>query len=128
MDNGLGDEGYASNVVNARAVKGSAPYRPVLHKAGSSAVCGDTLGAVCDYAEAVLKSGAEEMLSGYCAPSPLVSGRLSECSYCEMKPVCAACGGKLSERKKSAVKAAFIQEVISKRRDISDLAGGSDVL
>ena len=128
MDNGLGDEGYASNVVNARAVKGSAPYRPVLHKAGSSAVCGDTLGAVCDYAEAVLKSGAEEMLSGYCAPSPLVSGRLSECSYCEMKPVCAACGGKLSERKKSAVKAAFIQEVISKRRDTSDLAGGSDVL
>ncbi len=118
MDNGLGNEGYSSAVVNARSVKGSAPYSPVLHKAGGSAVSANTLGAVCDYAEAVLKAGAEEMLSGYCAPSPLASGRLCECSYCEMKPVCSACGGKLSERKKSAVKAAFIEEVMREEKGV----------
>lgn len=108
MDRGLALPKYSSDVVRARSTTATSSEKVVLNKSGCAGVAGDTLRAVCDYAEAVLCVGAREMLSGYCESAPLYDGKFGECGYCEMKPVCSAYGGERRERKKRAVKADFL--------------------
>ena len=115
MDAGLGTPGYGSDAVPACAAKDSAPGHVVLKKTGG-AVSADVLKGVCDYAEKVLTAGAEEMLSGYCAPSPLQTGQTTECAYCEMRPVCAALGGKRNVRKRGRVRKAFFAQQTEEER------------
>ncbi len=115
MDGGLRTPLYASDVVCATAAKQSAPDKTVLRKTGSAAVRGETLAAVCDYAEAVFAAGAAEMQSGYCAAAPLGGG--NECAYCEVKDVCTALGGKTRERTKRHIKCEWIETVQAAQKE-----------
>lgn len=109
MDKNLGESERASEVVAAASTSRSAPDAVVLNKARSgSALSSDELNAVCDYAVEVFRTGAEEMISGSCAGAPLRAGTHTECTYCEMKPVCNSLGGKSRERNKRSVSKDFI--------------------
>lgn len=116
MDNKLVMPNTSSDVVAARSTKDSSPQKVTLNKRYASGVESETLGAVCDYAEAVFCEGAEEALSGYCAPSPLGGGKTGECAYCEFRAVCSAHSAEKIERGGLSIGADFFVETIKSLR------------
>ncbi len=115
MDRGLASPEHVSRVVKAVSAKKSSPEAVALNRRCSGgAVTGEELRAVCDYAEAVFRVGAEEMLSGYCESVPLRVGSFGECTYCEMRAVCAALGGKKYDRIRRSVRKEFFAECMQK--------------
>ncbi|MDE7395630.1 MAG: PD-(D/E)XK nuclease family protein [Clostridiales bacterium] len=100
LDKGLRAPAYESDVIKATA--GAAPE--TLDKRKSGGVSGEVLRGVCDYGVAVLTAGAEEMLSGYIAASPITAS-YDPCVTCEVATVCRARKCAPKRRKQAAVKA-----------------------
>ncbi len=115
MDNSLMNPDTSSTVVSARSTKKSGLDGCVKTVKSGSVVSGDVLKAVCEYASEVFRTGANEMLTGYCAPSPLGSGRTSECTYCEVKAACKALNKPRRDRIKiGGIKADYLLRCVRK--------------
>lgn len=57
-------------------------------KANNSLLSNEEMESMASYAKAVASKATEEILSGYCMPSPYKGGSGIACDYCEFKKVC----------------------------------------
>ena len=98
MDRGLSEASYDSTVIKAKTTtKAKLNGRLAMHN-------GAALRDACDYGLAVLTAGAEEMVGGYIAASPLqTDDKYSPCTWCEMTAVCRARRCAPKKRTKRAV-------------------------
>lgn len=108
MDIRLADCGVKSEIIaattNKKPDKGG---KPVLRGPKTYAFTTRELEAFGDYAYAVLREGADEILSGCIAPAPYRSGRC-ECDFCEVRAVCNFDAAKQAVRERCSVKADYI--------------------
>lgn len=82
----LDEEKHKSTVIKCSGV-----YRDGIlktYRPPKTAVTGEYIDSVCDYAVAAASRAADEIYDGYAAPAPLVASDKTPCAYCDYRDMC----------------------------------------
>ena len=88
MDSSLNPENNKSKYITAELKKSKKDDDSIEFKNNSGMLTAEEMDSMASYAISVSKKAIEEILDGYCKPSPYKNGGTLTCDYCEFKNVC----------------------------------------
>lgn len=90
MDNGYSYENPKSNFVfpELKAGKEAVKNNLIEFKSSNGLMTKSQLDSMASYAKAIASKAVDEILAGYCAPSPYKHSGSLTCEYCEFKNIC----------------------------------------